>query len=434
MGVLSLFLGLGVASAHNWLTSPARGNQNANYNGWTSPPCPQKGERVHVQVAPGQRFPIEWASGHGYGSYTFFVVLKAQDEPNMISHTLDSLDAYLKAAPTPALDYMKDTWALHSSPPGHPAPGTSVVQTPVTSTWYPGGRPPSFRIYPGTVDVYNKTVSAVSGDKRAKYTNPDMPWIISVHKFALHEDRPEEMDVAFMEIPTGYPSGQYVVQYLWNGYYDCVDVNVLGGQSTDVFGTNSSDTSLDRIDHCVFNHTLQNYGLKSGCTELKVGDSPQGCVDSCASINGYDYQRCDGVQITPVQLPSTAVFPGTFQSGTSHLPSTNDGCDVSKFAPTSSVCYQIRIGDTPKVGPPYKVVADPEDPVFYSTCYRKKPGWKFAQTCPSCVPPVLKATNKFGYSDDICTTCRDMYTNQSPLVTPVWMLSNECFACDGTLG
>lgn len=433
MSVL-LFLCLGVASAHNWLTSPARGNQNNNFNGWTSPPCPQKGERVHVQVAAGQRFPIEWASGHGYGSYTYFVVLKAQDESNMISHTLDTLEAYLKAAPTPALDYMKDTWALHSAPPNSAAPGTSVLSSPVTTSWYPGGRPSSFRAYTGTVEVYNKTISAVAADKRAKYTNPDMPWIISVHKFALHEDRAEEMDLAFMEIPTGSASGQYVVQYLWNGYYDCVDVNVLASQSTDVFGTNSTDSSLDRIDHCAYNMTLNNFRvMQSGCWELKVGDSPSGCIDSCAKLNEPDYNKCHGVQISPVRLPASAKFPGMFQGGTSHLPPSND-CDVSSFAPTSSVCYGIRIGDTPIVGPPYKVVADPEDPVFYSTCYRKKPGWKFAQTCPACVPPVLKPTNKFGYTDASCTTCRDMYTNQSPLVTPVWAVSNVCFACDGTLG
>lgn len=284
------------------------------------------------------------------------------------------------------------------------------------------------------MEVYNKTVSAVAADKRAKYTNPDMPWIISVHKFALHEDRAEEMDLAFMEIPAGSASGQYVVQYLWNGYYDCVDVNVLTSQSTDVFGTGSNDTSLDRIDHCTFNMTMNgNAPLQSGCWEIKVGETPSGCVESCARLNGQNQNdHCDGVQVSPMRLPTTAKFPGMFESGTINPPKQN--CDVSTFAPTSSVCFMLSVASTPIVGPPYKVVADPEDPVFYSTCYRKKPGWKFAQSCPACVPPVLKATNKFGFTDGGCISCRDMYTNQSPLVTPVWAVSDVCFACDGTLG
>jgi len=291
----------------------------------------------------------------------------------------------------------------------------------------------SFRQYSGaSVIVYNKTTTAIAGDKRAKYTNAAMPWIISVHKFALDEDLPAQMDLAFMEIPAGYPSGQYVVQYLWNGYYDCVDVNVLSSTSTDVFGENSTDTSLDRIDHCVYNMTLPTFQFLGGCTELKQGDSPDGCVSACAQKNGQ-YTACQGVQVTPVTLPSTAKFPGMHQAGTSHLPSTAT-CVIAGMAPRSSVCYEVRIGDAPIVGPPFKVVSDPEDSVFYSTCYRKKPGWTFQQSCASCVPPVLKPTNKFGLTQQSCVTCRDMYTNQSPLVTPFWVMQPDCFACDGTLG
>lgn len=450
MGVprIVLLLCLGVVSAHNWLTSPARGNigiAGGNFNGWTSPPCPQKGERVHVQVAAGQRFPIEWASGHGYGSYTFFVVLDAKDESNMISHTLESLDEYLKQAPTPALNYMTDTWAMHSAFPGSGPPGDSLVKTPVTNTWFPNGRPKTFRQHePGVTEVYNKTIAAVSRDKRAKYTNPSMPWIISVHKFALHEDLPEQMDLAFIEIPAGSPSGQYVVQYLWNGYYDCVDVNVLEQTSTDMFGSASTESKMDRVDHCVFNMTLTQttdnkkpYALENvGCIEVKAGESIQGCLDMCATSN-YQYGfECEALQVSPVKLPTTARFKGMFQGGTSHLPDLPaTRCPISTFAETSSVCYAVKVPSAPIVGPPYKVVSDTEDPVFYSTCYRKPPSWRFAQPCPKCTTPVLKPSNQFGYTQDSCISCRDMYANQSPLVAPTWVVDKtSCFSCDGTLG
>jgi len=288
------------------------------------------------------------------------------------------------------------------------------------------------------VEVYNKTISAVAGDKRAKYTNPKVPWIISVHKFALHEDTPAEMDMALMEIPAGYPGGQYVVQYLWNGYYDCVDVNVLDKSSTDIFGSPTTDVSLDRIDHCMFNMTLPNFQVQPGCIELKPGDSPIGCIQACANHDSPVYERCHGVQISPVNLPPAAKFPGMYQAGTSHLPTWGQACGATfpNFGADSSVCYPIRVGDTPIVGPPYKIVTDPEDPVFYSTCYRKAAsGWAFKDSCPKCKPPVPQTTNKFGYTEqNSCITCRDMYSNLSPLVTPAWNTGAECFACDGTLG
>ena len=443
MGVSRVvLLCLSVVSAHNWLTSPARGNigiAGGNFNGWTSPPCPQKGERVHVQVAAGQRFPIEWASGHGYGSYTFFVVLDAKDESNMITHTLELLDKYLAEAPTPALNYMTDTWAMHSAFPGSPGPADSLVKSPtVTDTFFAGGRPANFRQEgTGITQVYNKTIEAVKADKRAKYTNPSMPWIISVHKFALHEDLPEQMDLALMEIPAGYPSGQYVVQYLWNGYYDCVDVNVLEEQSTDIFGSASTESKMDRVDHCVFNMTLPGYQLESvSCMEIKAGESIQGCLEMCATANWTNFFNCKALQVSPLKLPETARFKGMFQGGTSHLPSfQTDKCPISTFAETSSVCYAVKVANAPIVGPPYKVVSDPEDPVFYSTCYRKPPSWSFKQKCPKCTTPVLTPSNQFGYTQDSCISCRDMYTNMSPLVAPTWDVDKtSCFACDGTLG
>ena len=86
------------ADAHNWQTSPTRGNEageNNGFNGFQSPPGPQKTSRHHVEVGLGQKFPVEWAAGHGFGSYTYFAITKAGDEARLDEHSIELLASRL---------------------------------------------------------------------------------------------------------------------------------------------------------------------------------------------------------------------------------------------------------------------------------------------------------------------------------------------------
>merc|ERR1719150_144029 len=86
-------------SAHNWMASPSRANNG--FNAYQKAPCPPKGSRVHFQVAAGQKFPLEYATGHSTPARggTYLTVLKAEDEPQMAKHTRALLDDYLENAP-----------------------------------------------------------------------------------------------------------------------------------------------------------------------------------------------------------------------------------------------------------------------------------------------------------------------------------------------
>ena len=51
---LGLLWALPSTDAHNWITSPGRGNEageNNGFNGFQSPPGPQRTARVHVQAS-----------------------------------------------------------------------------------------------------------------------------------------------------------------------------------------------------------------------------------------------------------------------------------------------------------------------------------------------------------------------------------------------
>ena len=156
IGVLALGL-LGTlpgASAHNWMTSPARGNEageNNGFNGFQKIPGPQKSTRVHAQVGAGQLFPIEWAAGHGFGSYTYFAVVRAEDEQKVNKHTITLLDDYITNAPAGSQGYLKEHDVVHVSDVAHTNPLLVGGNVASSYTWVPsipaskGVRPSVFR-------------------------------------------------------------------------------------------------------------------------------------------------------------------------------------------------------------------------------------------------------------------------------------------------
>lgn len=427
-----------LSQSHNWLSSPSRSNKGAvpgsRFNGFTSPPCPQKTGRVHLQVAAGQKFPIEWASGHGFGSSTYIILMKAEDEMYMKKNTFAMLDDYIDNAPVGS-NIMDDEKAYHVTNNG-PSSAGSLDQEVTTTFNQPIGRPKQFRNDNSVTDprVYTKKAQYTQNDKRVMYTNAKYPWIISMHRFRLQEDKPDEMDLAFMEIPTSMGSGKFVIQYMWNGYYDCVDINVLDVLSTDIWGSAAAGGTLDRIDHCFYTPGLAGYQVQQmpnndnrRCIVVKKGEGIEQCQKNCLNNN-----QCDSVQVTPWKLQNGVVkFPGMHQAGTSHLPQDCLPRDTSGMNEDDLLCYMIQSGDPPEVGPAYKIMYDPEDPVFYSTCYNKQAAWEFKQTCTSCRPAAPQPGFKF---DRHCISCYDMKMNMNPEAVPRWTISDKCEHCDPSLG
>lgn len=423
---LGAFWTLPSAHAHNWMTSPARGNEageNNGFNGFQSPPGPQRSSRIHTQVGPGQLFPVEWAAGHGFGSHTYLTVVKAEHEAMLAKHTISLLDDYINNAPEDARDYLKqyDVHHVSGSPHSHPLlTGNNIADTynwiPSLGDDFKGKRPAVFRQGPGNhfanLNVKKKTWTE-GQDARVKYTSEKYPWIISAHRFLMKYDYPKDADTTMLEIPPEYGPGRYLVHYMWSGYYDIVDINVLDEVSKDVFGRKGDNPSgYDRTDHCRFVSGYEGFSVLN-CKGLGSSDR----IDACEC--GPD---CDGIQVV-----STKLEPTIQKTGIAH-PSLPSECAEAQIG-FERVCYAVKQG-VPQVGPSYRISADPEDPVFFSSCYTKASGWQFLQTCANCPSLTIEPGWIFGSK---CISCADMRRNtESGNFVPTWRFldGDICRSCD----
>jgi len=409
--------------AHNWMVSPARGNEageNNGFNGFTSPPGPQRTSRIHTQVGPGQKFPIEWAAGHGFGSHTYFAVLKAADEPKLAQHTIKLLEDYIQGAPASAGDYLKEHPVYHVSDVEHNHELLTGGNVASDYTWVPGmaatkgARPSVFRQnHFGTNPSVELKKWSQGQDVRVKYKSDKYPWIISAHKFLMKYDYPEDSDTTMMEIPAELGPGKYLVAYQWSGYYDVVDVNVLDVPSTDIFGRASNNPSgYDRNDHCQFISTYTGYST-NGCKPLGPNERVDACEALCTN-------NCNAIQVVQTKLDKNVV-PFAKAQVPSECPTTGSH---------THVCFGVTQG-TPQVGPAYRISADPEDPIFYNSCFRKASGWTFQQQCASCPALTVEPGWVFGNK---CISCAAMRQNtEAGGYIPKWQLlgaNEQCRACD----
>jgi len=79
----------------------------------------------------------------------------------------------------------------------------------------------------------------------------------------------------------------------------------------------------------------------------------------------------------------------------------------------------------------YSVTDDPEDPLFYSTCYIKRPQWKFLlQLVVSANVTVTIVPPPWAFSDR-CVECHEWKAAQDPdSSVPVWHLPTSCRNCE----
>ena len=89
---------LPTASAHNWMQKPA---SRCSKLATTNLACPaKKGRSPHVQLNPGDTFPVEWRVAHPNQGPARFIFLRAEDEEKIVLITHESTDKYLRLAPS----------------------------------------------------------------------------------------------------------------------------------------------------------------------------------------------------------------------------------------------------------------------------------------------------------------------------------------------
>jgi len=329
----------------------------------------------------------------------------------------------------------------------------------------------------GDLTLYAYPNDAHTGDARVAYSNPTYPWILALHKFTAikpTEDKngfPKQFDTARFDIPAGSAAGGYIVQYYWRGYRDCIDVDVLpattpvpqlsrsmyGGFGYDDSGetggggggggggeTGPSPPPLEymmlKTDHCQY--TAGMYTLDESATSTchpippPAATNSQGetreaaleaCMTRCEAADG-----CEALNLVPARPPPSAIFGGAARNS---LPSSSTGCteaDLAAEPAGTSVCFGlVPIEIDPDIATePFLVVSDdPEDEIYFSTCFKKKVVLPPFGGAPP--PPALAPSPAPWAVGDRCLSCAD--TQTSP-VTSYWQLAAKCEMCTRDVG
>lgn len=280
-------------------------------------------------------------------------------------------------------------------------------------------------------DVYQfqyKDVNMMT-DRWAVYNNAKYPWIIGGGRYLHEVHMPTRPDFTLLQIPAALGPGDYIIQYLWSGYYDGIDVTVLNVPS-DIAAPYGAEVVLvpgapppppdkfGRIHHCNFPANTRKgkcVGMKADAT-TGLMPYPLACIQECL---GQKFEECNGVLVLPITNPST-VYKGF--SDWSNVPWGTANCAKPTDGSTH-VCYPLLARMGTELDFPYWATTDPEDPAFYGTCFNRI---KY-----NGLPPIPQPTEPIDYEyRGKCITCADRDKHSAHCYTPVWTLSDTCQNCN----
>lgn len=430
MTLILIFSFIHLILAHNWIHSNSRAIKASTIQ--PAPPAPAK-FTPHLRVGQGENFGFEWATGHSNSEY-FFVVTHAKHEDKLSKHTINNLKTYLSEAKSSDL-LQGNQWQKRHVSCGFSNMCTNKHKN--TGKQYLKQLQPGDELYferpeswgDSGVAQFQYKQSDLQGDKRASYTNSKWPWIEAVHHFKVAQSFPREWDIANFVIDGKEGPGHYLIHMVWRGYRDVIDVDLLSGPSPDIYGTSAAGDAghFNKVDHCQF----KTYNHKNNqCFFIEPTDRDVSqCLKACKRKLGT---KCTGVNVVPLYNPSAVAIDRV------NIPWKSTKCDqtmASQYDEGTLVCYGLKYkpakkGGNPDVGYPWTVVdSDPEDPIFYSTCYTYQKSWSFEGfDSGSAKPQSSVVSYKAG---DQCISCRDVDRIKKLKFkeVPWWKLAKECSKC-----
>lgn len=439
--VVCVALFVNAVLSHNWLNGPSRagdGTRRSQKASTRKPSPPSATGRPQVQVRAGQPFQVEWVVGHD-GSSTYLIMLSKKDENRLGMHDERLLNRYFDAAPA---QYQGPTKGAQQKfhrqlerstnlgnkrnffervvPTNDPL---HVARDDIFQGSFRGAR----NNKPDPDDVYQCAYKTADHrrDRWAVYKNNQYPWIIGAGRWLHVSAVPTRPDFAMIEFPADTPPGEYIVHYRWRGFYDAIDLNIVGGTQNNATpygrrfvpmpGVVVPPDEYKKIDHCWFPEFRERHGR---CFPMKAPMGvPQACIDEC---NKKEFGECNGVVVVPIDNPSS-VWSG-FKDKTI-VPFNNDDCRKPTDGATH-VCFaaQTRMG-SPLIFE-YYATSDSEDPAFYSTCFMRIPRvMGFAAPAAKEVEPI-----DWEYRGR-CISCADREKFSAANVTPDWRLTETCAPC-----
>ena len=478
------------AQAHNWINSP-RARSSARMP--TVKPCVQRTRHAHpdINVNRGQKFEVEWTTGHP-GSFSYFVLLSAEHEARLASHSEAMMRDYFRDAPDdaywggPEWDKTHFGWEkgvggvyslsvfennegktpLSAGDPDYRERPTAFECSALGSST--GDQTRSVGLRPcrpySTLTQYRYPFAERKYDKRAAYYNPNFPWIEAVYAFQHKHHHALQFDTASFEFPRNREgSGQYIVHWMWRGYYNCIDVDVLPDEkvvpntSEAIYGFAGGSQEMLRIDHSQYlKGTYQltgcgddGLGYRCGASRCdngvpvrkhqtcfaipppgalnRAGDTDEEALQRCFNkCKAASTGQCTAVNIVPLKAPAGVSFADEEPNVPWGLADCTPECFEGEPEGTY-VCYPLD--HTAAVAPNsdawHTVKSDPRDIIFHSTVYNRVVTWEFdAPRLGSPSPPGL-APWRFA---DQCISCDAAAANLNRSL-PRWETAEKCEMC-----
>lgn len=243
-----------------------------------------------------------------------------------------------------------------------------------------------------------------------------------------------------LSLPGRGGSGEYMVHMVWRGYRDVVDIDVLPAPANDIYGRQASNAEFVKMEHCQYTKYVAR---NTQCFYYQSGDSVQSCLDYCAGN-----RRCTAVNVVPVYTPEAVKIQG-HEPLDANVPWQAKGgskrCKHNQLPGSvnenSLVCYGFIPSDPedPAFNSEtetqwYIRDTDPEDSIFYSSCYRQLQRREFEGNpeCPACEGESAVNQVKWQIGDK-CLSCEDVEAAQSAdsvfSEVKLWDVSNVCDKC-----
>ena len=299
------------AGAHNWMQSPGRANTLAS----TVKPClSRKATDIHAQVGKGDSFTVRHASGHGGAHYLALIDGDHEHELARVDFK-NVLQEYIDDATSPNLALDQRWQRYHGNRRGGitqyadgwvQSGSTARVlkrQVPVGDPYYldhtllPNDPNPK---RPGGVFQYEPAFLSNEGDKRVSYQSKKYPWLLSVYIYKQTIHDPGGFDATRHAVPDWAKSGHYVVHWIWQGYYDCVDVNYFADRTNmaNIDGLSGTGAVWNRIDHC------QHDGPNEIVSPSRLAtQNASACIDHITA-QGISMDYRIGVTVVPYTMPA----------------------------------------------------------------------------------------------------------------------------------
>ena len=419
----------------------------------------------------------------------YFAIVKREDEAQMVKHTRHLLYTYITEAPKGSTNLLEGGWThgkkydrTHYHTHGDtfwafeplPIPGQdriNVFGRAEDFSFLKGflsygdegywERPANWRCGKmGLAGCKNRNMVGQQyeyhsyvhrSDVRASYTNPKMPWLVAVMRYRINRRFPQMNDLAQLYFPLDAKSGEYIIQYHWQGYFNCWDV-LYDAETTGIPPTNGGTPSpapqlITKTEWLKVNHGEYSSSGEAKytpdkditCIVMKAGTSAQECMTRCEG-----QKWCNAINVVRLTHPSDV----RFSSVPVNIPFDDNECkketllkranDLSLNDEDAMVCYgfDVELVEQPEVGEKYTSTVDPLDPVFYSTCYRFDTTTSViiagnAGASPTAAPRPRDPTMDLWRTGGKCLACADVQASAVSPATfvPKWTFVDDCVEC-----